>query len=182
MLYVERTSLISVGFVSFGRIILKICRISISCSNHDYSSCRFSSFCFWSGPVQMCIWRAFWITHVVVDILQSYCQVLYCQKEISSNHLPNAGPGIWFLLGNQDIVLVGDHGNRGQNLKDLSDKRLGKSELLDNGLHKKIHLSLSTSDTAYKRTFIKCVSTTYMQSTECFYLIDLLYHLTVVSQ
>lgn len=103
-LCVERTNLISVGFVLFGRIILKICRISIACSNHDYSSCRFSSFCFWSGPVQLCIWRAFWITHVVVDILQFYCQVFCCQKEILSNHLPSAGPGIWFVLGNQDMV------------------------------------------------------------------------------
>lgn len=72
------------------------------------------------------------------------------------------------MLGNPHIVLNGDHGNKGQKLRDFCDKRLGLRELLENELHKEAHLYLSTNFTAYKRTFIKCASVMCMQGTECF--------------
>lgn len=62
----------------------------------------------------------------------------------------------------------GDHENKGQKLKDFCGRRLGQRELLDNELHKEAHLYFSTSDTVYKRTFIKSASVMRMQSTECF--------------
>ena len=72
------------------------------------------------------------------------------------------------MLGNLHIMLKGDHENKGQKLKDFSDKRLGQRELLENELHKEAHLYLFTSDTVYKRTFIKSASVMCMQSTDCF--------------
>jgi len=60
----QKEQSVSAIFVSFERILVKICRISTAWSNHDSPSSRFSSVLVWSGPIQLCIWKAFWITRV----------------------------------------------------------------------------------------------------------------------
>lgn len=48
-------------------------------------------------------------------------------------------------------MMLQDHKNKGQKLKDFCDKRITRRKLPDNELHKEAHLFLSTSDTVYKK-------------------------------